>query len=66
MAPVAHRLIEGALVAAASVAMVYWLTWRTDRAFDLRKSIIMVIITFIAAFMADLLSDKIIALLVDR
>lgn len=60
MGETAHGWIQGALVSAASVAVVYWYTWSTDRTLDVRQLVIMAIITFIAAFLADLLGDEII------
>ena len=55
-----HSWIQGALVSAASVAVVYWYTWSSDRDLDIRQLIMMAIVTFIAAFLADLIGDEII------
>lgn len=55
-----HKWINGALVAAVSIAVSYVYTWRSDQTLDARRLLIMGVITFIAAFIADLLGDEII------
>lgn len=55
-----HRWFNGALVAAAAIAISYWYTWRTDRNLSVGKLLIMGLITFVAAFLADLLGDVVI------
>lgn len=61
-----HRWVEGALVAAFSVAIIYWITWEKQEGFGIRKLIIMGVVTFIIAFLSDLLGDKIIDFFVSR
>lgn len=63
MGEMTHAWIQAALVSAASIVIVYWYTWSTGQHPDLRKLIIVTIITFITAFLADLLGDEIIKMI---
>ena len=61
MGNIESHWINGALVAAAAIAVSYWFTWSSDRdEQSTRKLLIMGLITFVAAFGADLLGDEII------
>lgn len=58
-----HSWIQGAAVSAASVAVVYWYTWSNDKDLHIHQLIVVAIVTFIAAFLADLIGDKIIKMI---
>lgn len=56
-----QRWINGALVAAAAIAISYWFTWRKDARVHWGALLLIGIITFVLAFAADLIGDFLIA-----